>query len=597
MEESFDFSGYATKNDLKCTDGRTIRKDAFKHNDGRRVPLVWQHMHDSPSNVLGFALLKNRPDGVYAYGKFNDTSDGKKAKILVAHGDVCALSIFANHLQQKGGDVLHGEIREVSLVLAGANPGALIDRPILAHGEESEEEAVIYTGEYLIHSNDCNLEDDDIDGTVEEESEEIEENPEEMPEEGVEHSEKGDDEKMAETNEKTIKDVFDELTEEQKTVVYFMIGQAVEDAKNEMNHSDEEETMKYNAFENDVTMLQHDGLTDEQVSNIFKDAQRYGSLKESVLQHADEYGIGNIEYLFPEDRTVNGLQFIKREDTWVTKFLNAVHHTPFARIRSIWADITEEDARAKGYLKGNMKKEEFFTLMKRTTSATTVYKKQKMNRDDLIDADFEVAAMLKGEMRGMLDEELVRAMMIGDGRSSSSDDKINEQCIRPIWTDDDLFSVKATISLPSTATEEDMAKAFIKGVIRARKNYKGSGTPTLWCSEDMLSSMLLIEDNNGRFIYESVDKLATVLRVKEIVTVELFENLTRTVDGVTRTLRGIIVNPADYNVGADKGGSVNMFEDFDIDYNQQKYLIETRCSGALTKPHTALVMESVVSNG
>lgn len=597
MEENFDFSGYATKNDLKCTDGRTIRKDAFKHNDGRRVPLVWQHMHDSPSNVLGFALLKNRPDGVYAYGKFNDTSDGKKAKLLVAHGDICALSIFANHLQQKGGDVLHGEIREVSLVLAGANPGALIDHPILAHGEESEEEAVIYTGEYLIHSDNCDLEDDDIDGTAEEESEEIEENPEETPEEDVEHSEKGDNEKMAEPNEKTVKDVFDAFTEEQKTVVYFMIGKAVEDAQAEMNHSDEEETMKYNAFENEDATLQHDCLTAEQVSTIFKDAQRYGSLKESVLQHADEYGIGNIEFLFPDDRTVNGLQFVKRDDTWVTKFLNGVHHTPWARIRSIWADITEEDARAKGYLKGNMKKEEFFTLMKRTTPPTTVYKKQKMNRDDLIDADFEVAAMLKGEMRGMLDEELVRAMMIGDGRSSSSDDKINEQCIRPIWTDDDLFSVKATISLPSTATEEDMAKAFIKGVIRARKNYKGSGTPTLWCSEDMLSSMLLIEDNNGRFIYESVDKLATVLRVKEIVTVELFENLTRTVDGVTRTLRGIIVNPADYNVGADKGGSVNMFEDFDIDYNQQKYLIETRCSGALTKPHTALVMESVVSNG
>ena len=580
MREKYDFSGWATKNDLKCSDGRTIRHGAFKDNDGQTVPLVWQHQHNSPSNVLGHALLQNRNEGTYAYCKFNDTDAGKQAKELVQHGDVTALSIYANQLQQKGGDVLHGVIREVSLVLAGANPGALIDYPILAHsGEEVDTEAIIYTGETLALEHADDSEDDT------------------KPEDKSNESDKDEGEKkMAEEkkNDKTVKDVFDSLTEEQKTVVYFMIGQALEDQgkKDDVEHSDMEgNEMKHNVFDGE-NFESENVLSHAEMETIIADGKRFGSLKESVLQHSEEYGIDHIEYLFPDAKTLNNApEFIKRNDAWVSKFMNATHHSPFSRIKSVFANITEEDARALGYIKGNMKKEEFFGLIKRVTTPTTVYKKQKLDRDDIVDiTDFDVVAWLKTEMRMMLDEEIARAALIGDGRISGSDDKINADCIRPIWTDNSLFTVQKNVNVAANATDDDKAKAFIRQAIKARKDYKGSGSPTLFTTEDFLADMLLLTDGDGRDLFADEAQLAKKLRVKEIVAVPVMEGLTRD----NKTLMGIIVNPADYNFGADKGGSVNMFDDFDIDYNQQKYLIETRCSGALTKPYSAIVLEMVV---
>lgn len=578
--EQYDFSGWATRNDLRCSDGRTIRKDAFKHNDGQTVPLVWNHQHNDPLNVLGHALLQNRDEGVYAYCKFNDTESGQNAKLLVQHGDVSQLSIYANQLRQQGSDVLHGAIREVSLVLAGANPGAFIDS-IIKHGEESEEEAIIYTGE-------------DIDICH------AEEQKEEKEKEPVAEETKNP------ANEKTVADVFNELTEEQKTVVYAMIGQALEDA-GEADDENEggKEDMKHNVFDQETA--QENVLTHADMTAIIADAKRYGSMKESFLAHAEgdieiaekvqNYGINGTDWLFPEARLVNTPpEFIQREMGWVKKVMAGVHHSPFSRIKSMFADITEPDARAKGYIKGKMKKEEVFGLLKRTTTPTTIYKKQKMDRDDVIDiTDFDVIAWLKAEMRMMLDEEIARAILIGDGRGSESDDKINEMHIRPIWTDADLFTIKKAVETPADGDESDRAKAFIRAAIKARKDYKGSGEPSLYTTEDILTDCLLIEDNMGRVIYESVEKLRNVLRVKEIVTVPPMEGATRA-DG-TIALMGLIVNLKDYNVGADKGGAVNMFDDFDIDYNQQKYLIETRCSGALIKPYSAIALEETVTAG
>lgn len=585
--EKFNFSGWATRANLKCSDGRTILKDAFKDDDGRIVPLVWNHQHNNPENILGHALLENRDDGVYAYCVFNDTPAGKNAKLLVEHGDVSALSIFANGLKQRGSEVIHGIIREVSLVLAGANPGAFIDS-VLSHSDGSDEEAIIYTGEELslYHASDDKQADENGEGG-----------------EDVAAETKKTDSK------KTVEDVFNTLTEEQKDAVYVMIGQAIEDSEGETEdeeaaHSDENEeetTLKHNVF--DQESVQKDNtLSHAEQMTIINDGKRYGSLKESFLSHAETYGIENIDYLFPDARNVtNQPQFIQREMGWVQKVMNATHHTPFSRIKSIFADITEDEARAKGYIKGKLKKEEVFSLLKRTTSPTTIYKKQKMDRDDVVDiTDFDVVAWLKSEMRMMLDEEIARAILVGDGRLSSDDDKIKEDCIRPVWTDADLYTVKALIDTTSATTADQKAKAFIRTAIKARKNYKGSGTPTLFTTEDVLTDCLLIEDTNGRVIYDSVDKLATALRVKEIVTVPVMENLTRDVAGTgsessknfTHTLWGIIVNLADYNVGADKGGAINMFDDFDIDYNQQKYLIETRCSGALIKPYSAITLET-----
>ena len=562
----YDFSGWATKNDLKCSDGRIIRRDAFKDNDGQTVPLVWNHQHNDPLNVLGHALLENRAEGVYAYCTFNDTPAGNNAKMLVEHGDVSALSIYANRLKQDQGNVTHGVIREVSLVLAGANPGAFIDS-IMRHGESSDEEAVIYTGENL----------------------------------SLEHGEKEDN--MENGNEKTIKDVVDSMTEEQRNVMYALIGQALEDVKHSddaeeheqknKNEEGDENEMKHNVFDNQNKNNAKDTLTHAEMATILSDAKRYGSLKESVLQHSEQFGITNINMLFPDYKNMNvPPEFIKRDTGWVAQVMNGVSHTPFSRIKSVFADITADEARARGYMKGNLKKEEVFTLLKRTTDPQTIYKKQKLHRDDVIDiTSFDVVAWIKAEMRMMLDEELARAILVGDGRLSSSDDKIKETNIRPIYKEEALYVVNTVLDKQSDV--DTRAKAFIRAAVKARKDYQGSGEPTLFCSEDLLTDLLLLEDGHGRAIYESEAKLATALRVKNIVTVPVMEGLHRNNSTVSAecNLLGIIVNLRDYNVGADKGGAINMFEDFDIDYNAQKYLIETRCSGALVKPFSAIVIE------
>jgi HK97 family phage prohead protease len=571
----YDFSGWATRNNIKCSDGRTILKDAFKQHDGQTVPLVWNHQHNESANVLGHAVLENRDEGVYAYCTFNDTEAGKNAKLLVEHGDVTALSIYANQLKQKGSNVMHGTIREVSLVLAGANPGAFIDS-VIRHGEFCEDEVVIYTGEELTlqHADDPSDKADEKD-------------------------KKGDDE--VDNNEKTIKDVVDSMSEEQKNVLYALVGQAlegkemaqsaIEENENNIEEDGGEQEMKHNVFEGKETennnVLSHDAM-----ETILKDAKRYGSLKESFLAHADSYGIKDIEWLFPDAKNVNTPpDFIKRDDSYVQKVMRGVHHVPFSRIKSMFADITADQARAKGYIKGNLKKEEVFTLLKRTTTPTTIYKKQKLDRDDVVDiTDFDVVAWLKMEMRMMLDEEIARAILVGDGRSSSDDDKINEMNIRPISRDEDLYCVKAPVAVAAAATEDEIAKAFIRTVIKSRKEYKGSGSPTLFTTEDVITNCLLLEDKNGRVIYDTVDKLATALRVKEIVPVEVMENAKTMVNKVEKPLMAIMVNLVDYYVGADKGGAINMFDDFDIDYNQQKYLMETRCSGALVKPFSAIAV-------
>lgn len=564
----WDFSGWATKNDLRCSDGRVIRKDAFKDCDGHTVPLVWNHQHNDPNDILGHARLENREEGVYAYCSFNDSENAKSAKEAVKHGDVAAMSIFANQLKQQGSNVIHGAIREVSLVLAGANPGAFIDS-VICHNydtgyDEETDEAVISTGDKLelFHA----------DESKEEEKKSSEDNSEE-----------------------TIGDVFNTLTEKQKNVVYAIIGELMDDKESDDEEEDEKEddTVKHNVFDKD-TERQNDTLTHSEMSTIINDAKRYGSMKESFIQHAEEYGIENLEYLFPDARNITDKPtFIQREMGWVSKVMNGTHHSPFSRIKSIFADITEDEARAKGYIKGKLKKEEVFSLLKRTTMPCTIYKKQKMDRDDVIDiTDFDVIAWLKQEMRMMLDEEIARAILVGDGRLASSDDKIKEDCIRPIFKDDDLYTIKASVTVASNATDSDKAKEFIRAAIKARKDYKGSGNPTLFTTEDILTDCLLLEDEIGHFLYASPAQLANVLRVKEIVTVPVMEGVK---DASDKPLMGVIVNLADYNVGADKGGAINMFDDFDIDYNQQKYLIETRCSGALVKPYSAIALTLNVS--
>ena len=569
----YDFSVWATKANLKCSDGRTIMKDAFKENDGKQVPLVWNHQHDDPDNVLGHALLENRDEGVYAYCKFNESESGKTAKLLVQHGDVNALSIYANQLKQNMNNVLHGNIREVSLVLAGANPGASIDS-IIMHGEESDEEAIIYTGEELAlsHADSSKRKDDNKEPDKKEDK--IEEK-------------KTDD-------EKTVGDVIESMTEEQQNVMYALIAQALEEKDDKYNKDSEggNENMKHNVFDQDEK--KENVLSHSDMETIISDAKRYGSLKESFLAHAQNYGINNIDYLFSEANSLNTTpEFIKREMGWVQKVMSGVHHTPFSRIKSMFADITEDDARARGYIKGKLKKEEVFSLLKRTTTPTTIYKKQKLDRDDVIDiTDFDVVAWLKSEMRMMLDEEIARAILVGDGRLSSSDDKINEQNIRPIWTDADLYTIKSVINVSAGATSAELAEEFIDQSVRAMKNYKGSGSPICFTTDDMITECLLLKDANGRRIYKDVNEIATAMRVSSIVSVPVMEGLTRTSGSDTFTLKAIIVNLNDYNVGADKGGAVNMFDDFDIDYNQQKYLIETRCSGALIKPYSAIALET-----
>ena len=578
--ETYDFSGWATRNDLKCADGRTIRRDAFKHNDGDVVPLVWNHQHDDPFNCLGQATLENKPEGVYAYCSFNNSESGKQARELVMHGDVKALSIYANHLSQnkRTGDVFHGDIKEVSLVLAGANPGALIE-DIIQHSDDDDgdEQAIIYAGGAfdleIRHSN-------------------IPKEEPMNPDEKLIHA----DPEPAEENdtEETIGDILSTLNEKQMNAVYAIVGQALEDGGATDDEYDEEgdTEVKHNIFDND-TADQSNILQHADMEAILADGKRYGSLRESALAH----GIDGIDTLFPEPKNLNTPpDWITRKMDWVSKVMSGVHHTPFSRIKSMYADLTADEARAKGYIKGKLKKEQVFTLLKRTTTPTTIYKKQKLDRDDVIDiTDFDVVAWLKTEMRFMLDEEIARAILVGDGRDGSSDDKINEMNIRPIWTDSDLYTIKATVTKKAGATEDDMAKAFIRTAIKSRKDYRGSGEPVLFTTEDMITNCLLLEDTTGRVIYDSIDKLRTVLRVREIIAVPVMEGLTRTDadDSKVHSLMGIIVNLNDYNVGADKGGAVNMFDDFDIDYNAQKYLIETRCSGAMIKPYAAIAIESV----
>lgn len=589
MDKTYDFAGWATRNNVRCADGRTILRNAFKENDGQKVPLVWNHRHDDPYTVLGHALLENRDEGVYAYCKFNNTESGQNAKELVQHGDITSLSIYANRLQQDGGNVIHGVIREVSLVLAGANPKAVIAN-VIQHGEELNDEAQIYFDEPLVLEHAC--------GDTKEKT---------MVEDKKEEEKTMVDEKKTSENEETIADVIATFNEKQKKVFYALIGQALSEKEND-NESEEDNSVKHNVFdrddENQENVISHDDLQE-----VLKDAKRCGSLRDSAIQHGLEdvqylahadYGVDPVDYLYPDARNVTATpQMIQRNTAWVGKVMQGVHHTPFSRVKSLFANITGDEARARGYVKGNRKLEEVITLLKRTTTPTTVYKKQKMDRDDIIDiTDFDVVAWLKGEMRGMLEEEIARAILVGDGRSPSSDDKINEMNIRPIWTDDDLYTIKAAVAPASNATAEDTAKLMIKQIIKARKDYKGSGNPTFFTTEDVLTDMLLIQDTTGRDIYDTEEKLRTKLRVKEIVTVPVMEGLTRTdSESKTRKLAGIIVNLDDYNVGADKGGAINMFDDFDIDYNQEKYLIETRCSGAMIKPYSAIAIEVVESAG
>lgn len=609
MAEKFDFRGYATKNDIRCADGRTIRKNAFKDCDGATVPLVWQHGHGKTSDVLGHCLLENCEDGVIAYGSFNETDSGKNAKELVRHGDVKALSIYANQLVQKGGDVLHGMIREVSLCLAGANPGAMIEDLSFEHfdDEDAEFEARIWNGENIeiFHSDDKKKKDE-------------EEKTEEAPKKEEPESEEKKEEKPVanDSKEKTVKDVWDSFTEEQQNVVYYMIGQALEQAgaNGEKNESEEEdEKMMKHAYMG--TTAQDAAIMHDALNQVLADGETYGSLRKAYAAHMKEggvlahaidttgmevptvsntdyatntgYGVNGIEFLYPEAHNLNPEpEFIGRDMDWVKVVWGEIKRTPYSRLRTTFANITEDEARAKGYIKGNLKKEEFFSLMKRVTVPQTVYKKQKVDRDDVLDiTDFNYVAWLHGEMRMMLNEEIARAILIGDGRSTLDGDKISEEHIRPIASDKPIFSVQKTVT--RGADESATAKNFIREVIKSRKDYKGSGNPTLFTTEDMLTSMLLIEDGLGHNIYKSEAELATALRVAKIVTVPVMEGVTLANDN---ELLGIVVNLRDYNVGTDKKGEITMFDDFDIDYNQYKYLIETRCSGTLVKPFSAIVL-------
>jgi hypothetical protein len=560
----FDFSGYATKNDLKCSDGRTIKKDAFKDNDGATVPLVWQHLHDDPSNILGHALLENREDGVYVYGIFNDSPAGKNTKELVEHKDITGLSIYANGLIQKGADVLHGAIREVSLVLAGANPGAFIDNLCIEHSDgttvSDESEAVIYTGLVLEHKATAPV---------------VKDPPPVV------------DDPASTTDNLTVQEVFDSLTDIQKNVVYAMIAQALdegdashsEEDPEDIKHSEGGNKMKNNVFDNsNKDKVKGQTLSHDQLREIVEDAKKCGSFKESFLSHVATYGIENIDLLFPDAQAIaDSPDFISRRMDWVQSIIGGTKHSPFSRIKSMAADITADEARALGYVKGNLKKEEVISLLRRITTPTTVYKKQKLDRDDIIDiTDLDVVAWLKAEMRVMLDEEIARAVLIGDGRDIESADKIDETCLRPIAFDDEMYAHK--VVLPANVVGD----ALVEAVIRARSIYKGTGMPTFYTANSVIADLLLLKDGIGRRLYTTILDLAAALRVADVVAVEVFETIP--------SLLGIVVNINDYTIGADKGGEVNMFDDFDIDYNQMKYLMETRISGALTKPKSALVI-------
>lgn len=588
-KRKYDFAGWATVNNMLCADGRTIRRDAFKDDNGREVPLVWNHQHNDPDNVLGHALLENRPEGVWAYGFLNDNPKSQRAKNMLKNGDINSMSIMANQLKQVGSNVVHGVIREVSLVLAGANPGALIEE-VVAHSDEDGISAEIYNSAVGLYDG-GELEHADKSTASEDKAETTDTKTE------TETSEDS-------SSEETVADVVETMTEKQKNAMFYLIGEAIKskdsvETDDTAEHSDDDgETfeegneMKHNVFEGSGTAQEKNVLTHAEQLDIINEAKKHSdSLKETVLAH----GIEQVDWLFPDSKNaLDGAPgFITRPMDWVSVFKNAVHHTPFSRVKSMFADLTEDEARALGYIKGKMKKEQVFTLLKRTTDPTTIYKKQKMHRDDVLDiTDFDVVSWLKTEMRFMLDEEIYRAALVGDGRLSSSDDKIAETNIRPIWTDDDLYTIHSVYQLAGAASADDNCKAFIRAAVKARKDYRGSGNPILFTTEDLLSDFLLMTDETGRDLYPDETALARKLRVSRIVTVPVMEGLTREVTSKTRTLRGIIVNPTDYNIGADRGGAVNMFDDFDINYNQMIYLIETRCSGALIRPYSAIAIES-----
>ena len=661
MPKKYDFSGWATKANMLCSDGRTILRDAFKDCDGKKVPLLWNHQHNDPSEVLGHAILENREDGVYAYASFNDTENGQLAKAILKHGDIESLSIWANNLKQRGGNVVHGVIREVSLVLAGANPGAFIDS-VMVHGDGIDEEAEIYTGENIeIYHSDGGAEgssaessadsgeadSSDSKSEVSEDTDNETDNSGEgksaidvfdsmtdsqkdavyelvgqaLEEAGVGDDENGGSEEMghndeydedydlmhADAEDATVEEVFNSMTDEQKTVVYAMVGQALEDAGVADDEEGDEE-MKHNVFEDEYGYEQDDFLCHADRMAILDAAKRdRRSLKETindfygedvVLAHSIDttgmetatghstYGFNDPSMLFPEYRSFeNTPQWIQRDQTWVSKVMGGVHKSPFSRIKSVFADITEAEARAKGYVTGTLKVEEVFSTLRRTTDPQTIYKKQKMDRDNIIDiTDFNVVEWIKAEMRVMLNEEIARAILIGDGRSALASDKIKEEHIRPIVSDVPLFNVKVPVAAGGDYND------VIKAIIRARKNYKGSGNPTFFTTEDVITEMLLLEDQIGRPLYDTMQALATKLRVKEIVPVEAMEGYKISINNEDKDLIGVIVNLADYNVGTDKGGEINYFDDFDIDYNQEKYLIETRMSGALVKPFSAMTI-------
>ena len=648
-KKHYDFAGWATKNNIRCSDGRTIMHGAFSADNGKRVPLVWNHQHDNVRNVLGHADLEERPEGVYAYCSFNNTEHGQDAKDCVKHGDIVALSIYANQLKQNGANVIHGAIREVSLVLAGANRGAVIDS-VLEHGELSDDSAEISFvgyGDIEIHHSDLDDQDDDYedeefdDYQEDEEDEEDDENlqhadngeakKEEKEDDGetvadvmntltdkqrkavaiiieqaiadskgdktMSHAD-GDAQNDAENDDETVEDVYNTLNEKQKKVVNFLIGEAL---KNKDSEGGSE--MKHNVFEGSENV--QNTISHAEIHEICRVGKQMGSLKaavdqayeEGVLEHAEgDYGINNIDYLFPDAKAMTTEpELIKRDMGWVDDVFNGVHRTPFKRVKSVFADITEDEARAKGYIKGKFKKEEVFTLLKRTTDPQTIYKKQKLDKDDLEDLEdnFNVLPWIKNEMNMMFREEVARAILIGDGRPSSSDDKIQENHIRPIYNDEDLFTVKVPVEVKSGATEDEIARALIKAMVKARKQYKGTGNPTFFTTEDYLTDCLLIENTLGERLYKSEAEVATAMRASKITTVEPMENktITITAEGGRSTsypLMGVLVNLTDYNVGAKNGGKTDFFEDFDIDFNQQKYLYEARMSGALKKPFSAV---------
>ena len=608
---AFDFAGWATKNDIKCSDGRTIRRDAFKDDDGKKVPLVYAHNHDDPEMVLGHAILHNKKDGVWAECYFNNTDKAKITKELINHGDLGSLSIYANKLKQsKNRDVLHGSIKEVSVVLAGANPGAIIDFPMIAHGDGdydwAEDEAMIacHIEGFEFGHSDLEEEYEDEEDTVEETEETIE-HADDSKEDKKEEKEVADEAKKPESSGKTVGEVFDTLNEDQKTAVYAIIGQAIEDAKG--GNNEEDDNVKHNLFDADDNYEEGEILSHEEIEQVFADAKRLGSLKEACLMHSIDttgmdtavgqqtYGFNDVDMLLPEYKSLNNPpEWIKRNTDWVSSVLNGASKTPFSRIKSLYANITEDDARAKGYMKGGLKKEEVFTTLKRVTSPCTIYKKQKLDRDDILDiTDFDIVPWIKSEMEVMLDEELARAILIGDGRDNLSEDKIKEDCIRPIAKDVPLFNIKVDVETEAGATGAEKADAIIEAILRARKNYKGSGNPALYTTEDWLTEMLLLKDGIGHRLYKTEQELATALRVSRIVTVEVMEG--QKID--SKDLVGVIVNMKDYNLGNDKNAAKGIFDDFDIDYNQYKYLIETRRSGALVRPFSAMTVTLSVAEG